>query len=100
MSQRKPWRQVAASDGRDFIIMDTSNLIVAKCWDEAVAAQIVHEHNAHDDLLTACEATIKCITPRFSTYRQLQTAIAKATETKPVSPKENRNHDDPQDRPL
>ncbi len=80
MSQRKPWKQLPGTpqyvrDGR---------VTIASCWDKDTADQIIREHNAHDDLLEACEAAVGLLEPDFATFRQVQAAIANAKEVKPL----------------
>lgn len=87
MSERKPWR-VWATDSF-FNVLNGTGGIVARCWGNDIAAQIVREHNAHDDLVAALQKLVGVagLVPIFQVgdgREALQAGIAAIAKVKPV----------------
>jgi hypothetical protein len=90
MSQRKPWKLQAMNAGYD--VLDATGSIVFRCFNEDIAAQIVREHNAHDDMVKALQKLVRVagLVPVFQygdggdALEAGIAAIAKAKQVKPL----------------
>ncbi len=69
--------------------------LAARCDSEETAAQIIREHNAHDDMVEACKRArqllcamnpigLQSVPTHRAEIHAMDVAIAKATEVKPV----------------
>jgi hypothetical protein len=71
------------------MVQDDTGLGITCCRDEDTAAQIVREHNAHDDLVAACQKLVEVasLVPIFQIgdgCEALEAGIAAIAKANPV----------------